>query len=404
MRFGGVLVAVLVVSCGSGPSMPEPDRPNPCPETVEQTCGAATCGQRTNSCGQQVSCGACVAGQSCTSAGTCEMVTCVPDVMGACAGRSCGLRPDGCGASVSCGRCMPGLSCTTAGSCVADAGMADGGVATLRCPVTRSTVDRPDESALLQVRLMYVIPSDLPDESLDVNGRICNSAKAFTGWLGAQLGGQTLRLDTSNGELDIGFVRLPKTNAELRGSSGLADLNTGIAYVRERLERELRAQNQLKPDKLYAVFYGGESQYACGGAAYPPAIIGSVIAMYLKSTIGGADCEGRLWGQPSLSLGYFDWAMLHDLLHGLGIVPAAAPNHHTFGHAFDVGSTQPATDLMYSPRPGRGDPPWAIDAPGGLVLDLNHDDYFGHQEGFVDLRKSAFLEPLPLNAVRPPGW
>jgi hypothetical protein len=169
-------------------------------------------------------------------------------------------------------------------------------VQTFRCPVTRSSVDRADESGLLQVRLMYVLPSDLPDESLDVNGRICNSAKAFSGWLGTQLGGRTLRFDTGGGELDIGFVRLTKTNVQMRGSGNANDVNTGVAYVRERIERELIAQNQVKPDKLYAVFYGGESTYACGGAAYPPALIGSVIAMYLKSAIAGVACEARPWG------------------------------------------------------------------------------------------------------------
>lgn len=386
--------------------MPEPDRPAPCTETATQTCAGAVCGEKTNACGQRVSCGSCLPGQTCTS-GRCETpMQCMPDMMTACSGRRCGARPDGCGGSVTCGTCGPGTTCSAAGACeVTDAGSGgDGGVQIVRCPVTRSSVDRADESQLLQVRLMYVLPSDLPDESLDVNGRICTSAKAFSGWLGTQLGGRTLRLDTSGGELDIGFVRLTKTNAEMRGSGNANDVNTGVAYVRERIERELIAMNQVKPDKLYAVFYGGESTYACGGAAYPPALVGSVIAMYLKSTIGGVACEARPWGQSMSTLGYFDWAMLHDLMHGLGIVPNAAPNQHAFGHAFDSRAPNPEIDLMYSPRVGMSDPSWGIDAPGGLVLDLNHDDYFAHDGGQVDLRRSAFLEPLPVNAVRPPGW
>ena len=297
---------------------------------------------------------------------------------------------------------MGGATCSPSGSCeVPDAGAT--GPQVFRCPVTRSTVDRPDESSLLQVRMMYVIPSDVPDESLDVNGRVCQSAKAFSTWLGTALGGPTLRFDVSNGELDVGFVRLSQTNAQLRGTDTRSNVDTGEAYVRERLERELRAANLLRSDKLYAVFYGGESRYACGGAAYPPALIGSVIAMYLKSTIGGVGCESRPWGQAS-GLGYYDWAMLHDLMHGLGIVPSAGANHHSFGHAFDARAPKPAIDLMYSPRPGQNDPSWGIDEPTGLVLDLNHDDYLDHDGGFVDLRRSGFLQPLPLNAVRPPGW
>ena len=350
-----------------------------------QTCFPAVCGEKLNSCGQRVSCGTCETGQTCSASGVCETIMqCVPDMMGACTGR-CGEQTDTCGNTVNCGPCV-------------DAGQV------IRCPVTRSSVDRADESSLLQVRLMYVIPSDVTDESLDVNGRICESARTFTGWLGTQLGGSTLRLDSKDGELDIGFVRLNKTNAEMRGSTNTSTVDTGVAYVRERIERELVAMNQVKPDKLYAVFYGGESTYACGGATYPPAIIGSVIAMYLKSTIGGVPCEARPWGRSDGGIGYYDWAMLHDLMHGLGIVPAGAPNQHTSGHVFDVSSPTPNSDLMYSPRPGMNDPYWNIDADGGLVLDINHDDYFAHDGGFVDLRKSAFLDPLPPNARRPPGW
>ena len=381
-----VLLLLSLAACPEPVVMPSPDLPAECPDTMEQTCFSVRCGERLNSCGQRVSCGTCEGGQTCTDAGVCEMMMqCMPDMMSACMGH-CGPQPDGCGGMVACSPCV------------------DGGVQAFRCPLTRRSVDRPDESALLQVRLMYVIPSDAVDESLDTNGRICESARAFTGWLGSQLGGKTLRLDVKDGELDIGFVRLNKTTAQMRGSGNLSDVNTGIAYVRERIERELVAGSQVKPDKLYAVFYGADSEYACGGAAYPPALIGSVIAMYLKSTVGGVRCESRPWGQGNGTLGYFDWAMMHDLMHGLGIVPAGAPNQHTFGHVFDVSAANPNTDLMYTPRPGQSDPSWGIDADGGLVLDIHHDDYFAHDAGFVELGHSAFLEPLPAGARRPPGW
>lgn len=383
--------------------MPPPDLPPPCDEPLSVTCGTS-CGNKVNSCGLTVACGSCGANQQCVDGACATMQGCVPDLMTACSGRQCGARSDGCDASVSCGTCMGPADCTAEGLCVAppsDAGVPDAGV--IVCPVTRVSNDRADESALPRVRLMYVIPSDVTDESLDVNGKVCNSGLAFNAWLERQVG-RKLRFDVANGELDIGFVRLTKTNAEMRGSGNTGDVNTGIAYVRERIERELRAMNALAPDKLYAVFYGGESSYACGGAAYPPALVGQVIAMYLKSTVGGVACESRAWGQPSRTLGYFDWAMMHDLLHGIGIVDSAAPHHQSFGHTFDLTAPRPEIDLMYTPRPGQSDPAWGIDADGGLILDLNRDDYFQHDGGQVDLRRSAFLDPLPTNAVRPPGW
>ena len=182
------LLLLSLAACPAPVQMPSPDLPAECPQTMEQTCFPALCGEKLNSCGQRVSCGTCQAGQTCTAAGLCEAtMQCVPDLMRACIGH-CGLQADGCGGTVTCSACMDGGT---------DGGV-DGGVQSMRCPVTRSSVDRTDESSLLQVRLMYVIPSDVPDESLDVNGRICESARAFNGWLGTQLGGRSQRLDTKD--------------------------------------------------------------------------------------------------------------------------------------------------------------------------------------------------------------
>jgi hypothetical protein len=396
VRVGVVMtVLLLAASCGEDPT-PPPDQPPMCEQPLDEACAGAVCGAKTNRCGLGVSCGTCPTGLTCTADGRCEPPQqCVPDTMAACAGRECGEAPDGCGATVTCGTCTIG-ACGATGRCELPP-------PPIECPALRAEQDRPDDSTLPQVRMMYVIPSDAPDELLDVNGRVCQSARGFSEWLRAQLGSSGLRFDTAAGLLDIGFYRLAKTNAEMRGSSNDADVDVGYAYVRERLERELRAAGLVPPDKVLAVFYGGESRYACGGAFYPPALLGSVVAMYLKSTIGGVACQARPWGQPT-GLGYYDWAMLHDLLHGLGIVAEQAPHQHTSGHTYDAQAASPETDLMYSPRPNTMDPYWGIDAPAGLVLDLGHDDYFSHDAGFVDLKRSAFLQPLPMNAQRPPGW
>jgi hypothetical protein len=42
------------------------------PETSAALCGAATCGTRTNRCGQSISCGSCATGTSCSAEGRCE--------------------------------------------------------------------------------------------------------------------------------------------------------------------------------------------------------------------------------------------------------------------------------------------------------------------------------------------
>lgn len=328
--------------------------------------------------------------------------------MTTCAGRVCGVWDAGCGVPLRCGTCSDGL-CSSQGTCeLPDAGNLDGGPdggldAGLTCPSTRSLTDRPDDSQLLQVRALYVLPSDLADEALDTSGRICTSMRVLSSKLEA-LAGRRLRLDTQNGVLDIGFARLGRTDAELHGTVPDFDVERGHAYVRERIERSLADAGVLKPGKLYAVYYGGTSRWACGGASYPPTLPGQVVAMYLKARLAGAvACEASPWGTSLTQAHYFDWAMLHDLLHGLGVVPSSGRNHHSFGHVFDSSSADAQRDLMYQPRSAQ-DPFWATDDARGLLLDVGRDDYFAHDGGWLDLARSAFLEPLPPGARPPPGW
>jgi hypothetical protein len=162
----------------------------------------------------------------------------------------------------------------------------------------------------------------------------------------------------------------------------------------------------LEAHKLYAVYYGGTSEYACGGGAYPPLLVGHVGAMYLGGEIPGFPaCDSAPWGEPDLVPRYIEYGMLHELVHTLGVLDAAAPHQHSFGHAFDDAEQSPERDLMYAARPKLDDPPWGVYEPGGLVLDLGRDDYFEQRDpGIVDLSRSVFLAPMPADPVFPPGW
>jgi hypothetical protein len=273
------------------------------------------------------------------------------------------------------------------------------------CVPDRATADRPDDTGMDQIRVLYVVPSDLADRTRDTNGQICNSTRAFATWFHAR-SDVYLRLDTQGGMIDVGFVRLAKTDAQMRGTDpNNTSVATGTAFVRERIEIELEAMGLIAPNKLYGVYYEGSSVYACGGGAYPPLIQARVGAMYLGGVPPGVSpsCgETRPWGQPSLVPNYIDYGMLHELVHSLGFVPMGAPNQHTYGHVFDTASTEPSRDLMYSPR-STSDPSWNIDAAGGLLLDINGDDYYTTSPA-LDLAKSTLLAPLPSDAVRPIGW
>jgi hypothetical protein len=225
------------------------------------------------------------------------------------------------------------------------------------CTTERSTEDRADDSLEDQIRVLYVTPSDGRDDAHDTSGRICNSVRAFATWF-HEASGQALRFDTIDGQIDIGFVRLAIDDTTMRGDDpSNADYDRGIAFVRERIERELA----LADHKLYAVYYEGTSTWACGAGAWPPLIPGRVGAMYLRAQPPGqaVPCgDSYPWGRDDLVPEYVDYAMLHELVHSLGLAPSGSPNEHATGHVFDAG-LEPERDLMYAQRAGMPDPFWA---------------------------------------------
>ena len=247
----------------------------------------------------------------------------------------------------------------------------------------RALGDRPDDvSGLQQVHLLYVLASDGEDRALDTDGTLVASAASAQAWLSAQTGGRTFRVDRFGGAPDITFVRL---------SQSQADLTAHGLFLREELERRLVARGFTDPLKMYAVYYDGAADGACGGAFYPPSIPGSVVALYLRGLPGPGfvPCADKTFRGATEPPDYWEFALLHEIVHGLGHVPACAPHHHLAGH-----TTDSPTDLMYA-----GQEPWTPS-----VLDVGRDDYFGHgRPGCLDLAASGLLEsPLPPPTDEPP--
>jgi hypothetical protein len=244
----------------------------------------------------------------------------------------------------------------------------------------RASTDRPDDVGGYEVKVLYVLPSDGEDRRLDVDGTLVRSVAAFRKWF-ERRSGQSIRIDTAVGIPDIGFVRLARTDAQI-ASVG--------AFVRDEIQRDLRSAGYDDPRKIYAVYYGGGSSWACGGGAWPPTLIGGVAALYLNGTPSGAPpCNTNRFTASVDQVGYLEFAMLHEIVHTLGLVAACAPNHTRQGHTSD----NPA-DLMYA-----GDQPWRPSA-----LDINYDDYFAHGRSCADLRQSVFLWPSTPTAGAPQGW
>jgi hypothetical protein len=233
--------------------------------------------------------------------------------------------------------------------------------------LARSTSDRPDEHNGPQVHVMYLLPSDGA------------SVKNWQTWLQSQTGGRGLFLDTSQGELDITFARLPQTDGRYSGN-GL--------YIRDAIERDLHAAGFNAPDKIYLIYYDGSSTAACGGGPWPPTLVGNVAGVYTRATYG----QGSLCYTPSLSLSglqYMDFAAVHEVMHTIGIVPTCAPHQTRSGHVSDS-----PTDLMYA-----GDQPWYPS-----VLDVGRDDYFEAPiPGCLDLADSPYFGATQTATPPPSG-
>jgi hypothetical protein len=241
---------------------------------------------------------------------------------------------------------------------------------------SRALADRADESTGSQVHVVYMVPSDGADRGLDTTGVLANSVGSFQTWLAGQTGGRRLRLDTyDGGKLDITFHRSARSDAVLR-SYGL--------FIRDTIEKDLIAAGVTSVTKIEAVYYDGSANGTCGGGAWPPQLNGRVAALYLRGTFtnGAPPCSANPFAlSPTAPPGYVDFAMLHEILHTMGIVSPSAPNHTLSGHV----DTDP-TDLMYA-----GSQPWQ---PG--VLDLNRRNYFnlvGLPAGIYNLATSPYLVP-----------
>jgi hypothetical protein len=248
----------------------------------------------------------------------------------------------------------------------------------------RSTVDRPDDIGGHQIHVMYVLPSDGVDRGLDTSGHLAGSVKAFNGWLRTKTPGRELRIDTYQGAVDTSFFRLNRTDAQVRSGAEFP----GPAYVREIIEKDMKAAGFNKANTFYAVYYDGHSDYSCGGGAWPPELVGTVGAMYLLGLPDApVTCASTpLPGANPDSPWYFDFGMLHELVHTMGFNPTCAPHQGTRAHTPDP------TDLMYG-----GSAPWDLD---NLTLDPGRDDWYQHgNSGCIDFDDSPWLRrTIPANA------
>jgi hypothetical protein len=182
----------------------------------------------------------------------------------------------------------------------------------------RTTRDMPDDAGGRQVHFLYVVPSEGIDRQLDRNGGMDQSIARIEGWLATQTGNQGLRIDTRSGVPDITFMRLPRSDTQTAAHAYHPLLAIG---------EDLVAAGFNDPSKVYAFFYAGHGTLTCGGATSLGPV--KLSAMFLLG--GSNEPEAQVcrdvpgYGPGTNRAGFFEIALLHEIMHAIGFSPRCAP-------------------------------------------------------------------------------
>ena len=224
-----------------------------------------------------------------------------------------------------------------------------------------SPTDRTDIVTGAQVHAIVATPSDTPDQFAAVAGRLADDIASMTGWWTGQDPTRVPRYDlaTFSGVTcpDISFLRLPQPGSAYQGASSFSAVVSAIATA-----------GFVDPYKDYVVYYDG------------PAVLPDVCGTG-SGTFDQGDGFAIVWlsGCPDIES---DGIETHELLHALGASFAESPNDCPPPNSFHPCDSP--TDVLY---------PFA--SPGvtlaQLVLDYNHDDYYGHSGSWPDIQDSIFL-------------
>ena len=168
----------------------------------------------------------------------------------------------------------------------------------------RSLNDRPDDLAGYQIRLIYVVPSDVKDRNLDTNGTISKWIDEVRKISRVQTG-LTPRFDTYQNKFDIGFLKSKYTIAQLIGTSGTRNADDLL-----RKELSISEQNSLKGNGFIIDGRVSFSDY-CGYASSP--------GKYFTAWLGENCWEDTDWYNNRLYITWMARSILHEWLHNLGV-------------------------------------------------------------------------------------
>jgi hypothetical protein len=245
---------------------------------------------------------------------------------------------------------------------------APGALASGWCGSGESDVDRADATTGPQIHAIWAVPADGSDTFASGAGKIADDLASVGAWWATQDPTRVPRIDNAvfpaGTCVDISFVRL----------SLPASAYTGASTSFTQVSYELATDGFSNTHKKYLVYFDGPSVEAnvCGTGGGSFAVGPSFAVVWLGGCPDVPD----------------DAIAAHELLHALGALPDGAP------HACPDGSGHPCDspqDVLY---------PYSSGAPlSQLVLDVNHDDYYGHSGSWIDIQDSPWLHLLGAASV-----
>lgn len=254
---------------------------------------------------------------------------------------------------------------------------AEAAVAPVRwCGNDQAQGDRvPDRAGGSQIHVVYAIPADGEDRFAALGSGLATDVAAIDAWWRREDPARAPRFDLFEfpgcdsrfGRLDLGFVRLVDTGAAL----------TPLETRYERIQGTLAGLGLNSGTKKYLVFYdgfagSGQEADVCGIAGGSPVGggIDSLAIVFLR-----AACPTQV-GDGATNA----YVAAHELLHMLGALPPGAPHAcpGDFGHPCDSSG-----DVLW--------PFYDVNLLDGAHLDVGRDDYYGHGQGWFDIRSSRWL-------------
>jgi hypothetical protein len=266
------------------------------------------------------------------------------------------------------------------------------------CGTDSVSNDRPDVAGP-NIHVIYAYPADGIDRFAERAHQIVNDLAAIDLWWRRQDPTRAPRFDlfpfsgctTKLGALDISKVRLPQPGAYY------APDTTGAVTGRSRHLRLQEALNAAPFEfgssaKKYLGFYDAPTaDSGCAGGTIGRPTTGGPFD-YAWVYLGGIGCPNDLGGR-----GRSAGIAAHELVHVLGALPRPLPNPgppHPCSDQTHVCDSD--TDII-----ARVAPP--IDE---RVLDVGHDDYYGHSGSWWDVQDSPYLAaqtPLTVTVSRAQG-